>query len=180
MESETTAYIALGGNLGDVRATFESALCAIADVVGPVTARSSLYQTLPLKPPGRESESFQNYLNAVIGCRTALPPIQLLDTLLTIERNHGRVRNPIERYAPRTLDLDILMYGSRIIETERLIVPHREMERRDFVLVPLSEVAPDIVNPRSGATIRQSLTLLRASDTPDFILPGRTPWPAST
>ena len=174
--SRATVYIALGGNLGDVRATFESALCAIKDVIGQVEARSSLYQTLPLKPPGKEAETFQNYLNAVIGCSTELSPTEVLSTLLTIERDHGRVRNPLERYAPRTIDLDILMYGAEVIDTPNLIVPHREIDNRDFVLVPLAEIAGDIINPRTGKTIRAALDAFLRSGQPRFILPDIISW----
>ncbi len=142
------AYLALGGNVDDVSLTFEKALAAIADKVGRVTKRSSYYVTKPLMPilKGRAYSS-HNFLNAVIVCETNLSPIELLSSLHEIERNFGRNRDLEHRWGPRTLDIDILAVDDLIITTENLTIPHLELHKRDFVLVPLCEVAPEFVHP---------------------------------
>jgi 2-amino-4-hydroxy-6-hydroxymethyldihydropteridine diphosphokinase len=87
-----------------------------------------------------------DYINAVVSIKTKLPPIELLNATQAIELEHGRVRKE-ERWGPRTLDLDILLYGEEVIDSERLIVPHYGMKNREFVLYPLAEIAPDLKLP---------------------------------
>jgi 2-amino-4-hydroxy-6-hydroxymethyldihydropteridine diphosphokinase len=130
-----TAYLGLGANLGDAQTTLNAALAAIA--VLPQTQllrRSSWYRSRPVDSSGPD------YLNAVAEVRTALAPLALLDALQSIELQHGRERP--YRNAPRTLDLDLLLYGDRRVDTERLVVPHPRMAERAFVLLPLLELQP--------------------------------------
>lgn len=134
-----TAHVALGANLGDAAQTLRLALKALARVPGvEVLKASSLYRTAPVDSSGPD------YLNAVVALRTQLAPHALLDALQAIENNHGRER-PYPN-APRTLDLDLLLYGTTRLNTHRLTVPHPRMHQRAFVLVPLAEIAPDLVS----------------------------------
>lgn len=133
------AAVALGSNLGDRLATLRSAVQALGGV-GALTARSALYETAPVGPPQPD------YLNAVVLLDTALEPLALLDALLDIERRHGRVRGQA-RWGPRTLDLDLLALGDRVVRSDRLVLPHPELAVRAFVLRPLADVAAGLVLP---------------------------------
>lgn len=134
------ACIALGANLGDARRTVEAAVDAIGRLPGTeVLARSSLYRTAPVESSGPD------YVNAVVQVRTALAPDALLAALQALEAQAGRERP--WRNAPRTLDLDILLYGGSRIDSAALTVPHPRMFERAFVLVPLAEIAPAEVTP---------------------------------
>jgi 2-amino-4-hydroxy-6-hydroxymethyldihydropteridine diphosphokinase len=133
------AYVALGSNLGDRRGHLEAAFAALAALPGTrLLERSAIFETPPFGPPGQ-----QNYFNAAASLATALSPLALLDALLAIEQSRGRVR--LERWGPRTLDLDLLLHGDAIIRETRLTLPHPEMLRRAFVLVPLHDLAPRLV-----------------------------------
>ena len=133
-----TACIALGANLGDAQRTVETAINAIGELSATqLVARSSLYRTAPVDSSGPD------YVNAVVAVRTQLQPEALLAALQALEAAAGRERP--WRNAPRTLDLDILLYGDERIATESLTVPHPRMLDRAFVLVPLAEIAPRLV-----------------------------------
>ncbi|MCU7932263.1 MAG: 2-amino-4-hydroxy-6-hydroxymethyldihydropteridine diphosphokinase [Candidatus Thiodiazotropha sp. (ex Codakia rugifera)] len=132
-----TAYIGLGSNLDDPRQQVQTALRELSVLSSSyLLNHSSLYKSRPV------GSQFQpDYINAVATILTILDPYQLLDHLQALERVHGRVRDG-ERWGPRTLDLDLLLYGDGTINTPRLQIPHPEMVNRIFVLLPLSEVAP--------------------------------------
>lgn len=130
----TSAFIGLGANLGDAEATLRHAVDALRTLPGSrLAGLSSLYRSAPVGPAGQD-----DYLNAVAALETPLPPHELLVALQAIENAHGRVREL--RWGPRTLDLDLLLYGNDCIVTADLIVPHPELARRHFVLVPLLEI----------------------------------------
>ena len=134
----------LGGNIGDPPAQIRSAFRALADLPGTrLVRRSSFYRNPPEGGPDQPA-----FVNAVASIETRLGPRELLDRLLEIERAHGRVRDFPN--APRTLDLDIVLYGNRVIEEPGLTIPHPRMQERVFVLVPLAEIAPDIEVPGRG------------------------------
>ena len=147
-----TTYIGLGSNLGDRVATLRTAVQRL-EILGGVNAVSSLYETGPVEyleqPP---------FLNAVIALDTALAPVDLLHGLLGIERDLGRVRSFPN--APRTLDLDLLMVDNVILDIPEMTLPHPRLHERAFVLVPLAEVAPDLVHPGSGKTLPELLNSL--------------------
>ena len=135
------AYIALGSNLHTPLEQLKRALNALAQL--PQTqlmAVSSFYRSKPLGPQDQP-----DYLNAAVEISTALSPLALLDELQRIENEQGRVR--LRRWGERTLDLDILLYGDEIIQTERLTVPHYDMHNREFVIAPLAEIAPNLILP---------------------------------
>jgi 2-amino-4-hydroxy-6-hydroxymethyldihydropteridine diphosphokinase len=138
------AFVALGSNLDAPREQVARGVLALGAM--PQTrllARSSLYRTAPvgfLEQP--------DFINAVVMMETALAPHALLDGLLAIERRHGRVRE--FQNAPRTLDLDVLLYGDLVLHERGLTLPHPRMHERAFVLLPLAEIAPDTVIPGQG------------------------------
>jgi len=134
----TDAYLGLGSNLGDREALLRAAIAALDATPGVrVTSISSLYETPPWGPVPQGP-----YLNACVALDTTLSPRELLTLCLAIERDHGRER--AIRWGPRTLDMDVLLYGDESIDEEGLIVPHPRMAERAFVLVPLAEIAPDL------------------------------------
>ncbi|GAA5181763.1 2-amino-4-hydroxy-6-hydroxymethyldihydropteridine diphosphokinase [Niveibacterium umoris] len=138
------AWIALGANLGNPQATLDRAFESIARL--PQTrliARSSLYRTAPIDAPDQP-----DYWNAVAAVDTALEPLDLLHALQKIEASHGRVRE--FRNAPRTLDLDLLMFGGITLDADELTLPHPRMHLRAFVLAPLAEIDPDLAIPGVG------------------------------
>jgi len=150
------AYIGLGSNLGDREGQIRAALEAIADLPDTDLVRvSSLYDT---EPAGEVDQP--NFLNAAALVDTELEPRQLLWNLLLIEKRLGRVRT--QPWGPRTIDLDLLLYGDEIVEEDDLRVPHPEIIRRSFVLVPLVELDPRLVHPGTGETMAAHLNRLGA------------------
>lgn len=143
---EVLAYLALGANLGDAQAALRTALQHIAAVpTTRIVATSSLYRTAPIESTGPD------YFNAVIAVATRLSAPELLLCLQQIESKAGRERP--YRNAPRTLDLDILLYGDARISSAMLHIPHPRMWQRAFVLVPLAEIAPAAVSPAQIAAV---------------------------
>ncbi|WP_171965799.1 2-amino-4-hydroxy-6-hydroxymethyldihydropteridine diphosphokinase [Cronobacter sakazakii] len=138
----TLAFIALGSNLAEPLSQVNNALAALTRIPGSrVVATSSFYRTPPLGPQDQP-----DYLNAAVALETTLSAEALLDNTQRIELEQGRVRKA-ERWGPRTLDLDIMLFGDATINTERLIVPHYDMKNRAFMLLPLSEIAPALRFP---------------------------------
>ncbi|WP_193194605.1 2-amino-4-hydroxy-6-hydroxymethyldihydropteridine diphosphokinase [Nostoc sp. MG11] len=151
-----TAF-ALGSNLGESQATLEAAIETLAQIPGIfLEARSHWYRTKAVGPPQPD------YLNGCVILQVEISPQQLLETLLGIEQRFGRVRQ--ERWGPRTLDLDLLLYDDLILQTPNLQIPHPRMRERAFVLVPLAEIAPDWVEPVSGCVIKELIKQVDCSD----------------
>lgn len=141
----TNTFIGLGANLGDPIRTLHSAVQALRVLPSTsLVAVSSAWQSAPLGPPGQP-----DYVNAVAHLHTDLTPHGLLAALQAIEQAHGRERGI--RWGARTLDLDLLMFGDDVITTQDLVVPHPELTRRNFVVVPLLELAPNLVLPDGSA-----------------------------
>jgi 2-amino-4-hydroxy-6-hydroxymethyldihydropteridine diphosphokinase len=137
------AFVGLGANLGDARATLTRALAELAALPGVEALQASpLYRTQPVDAQGPD------FINAVAQLRTTLSPLALLAGLQAIEAAHGRERP--YRNAPRTLDLDLLLYGEQVIDLPTLAVPHPRMHLRAFVLAPLADLAPDLFIPGRG------------------------------
>ena len=148
--------IALGSNLGESLITLENALQILAETPGiTLTSRSSWYRTEPVGLPQPD------YLNGCALLKVELNPQELLEILLATERKFKRVRK--ERWGARILDLDIILYDDLVLDTPSLQVPHPRMQERAFVLMPLAEIAPSLLEPVSGKTITQLLKELDCS-----------------
>ena len=149
-----TAYLSLGSNLGDRAANLETAIQHLGEL-GPIVARSSLYETEPV-----EVERQPWFLNCVVALETELMPRQLLARTLAVELKMGRRRT--QPKGPRTIDIDILLFGNSIIDTAALTIPHPAMHQRRFVLEPLAEIAPELRHPVLKITVREMLDALPA------------------
>ncbi len=144
---QKTVYLSLGSNLGDRGANLRRAIAALG-TLGAVTAVSSLYETEPV-----EFTAQPWFLNCAIALETELMPKQLLTRLLAIEQQFGRRRT--QPKGPRTLDIDILLFGNAVVDTAALTIPHPAMHERRFVLEPLAEIAPDARHPILKHTVRE-------------------------
>ena len=142
-------YIALGSNIGNRFALLQEAVFCIGSRIGTILSVSKVYETPAW---GFESEAF---LNACIKIETEQTALDVLDTLLTIEKELGRDRNLSEGYQARPIDLDILLFNNEIISHERLLVPHPRMELRQFVLTPLADISAKTVHPQLKKSIEE-------------------------
>jgi len=145
-------FLGIGTNLGDREACLKSAIECIMESIGTVVRTSSVYET---EPWGFSSDD--QFLNMTVEVETALQPSGLLGRMLMIEARMGRLRSG-KGYSSRLIDLDILLYGNKILNTKSLIIPHPRLHERKFVLVPLCEIAPDIVHPVLKNDIKTLLT----------------------
>ena len=148
------AYIAIGSNLGDRRTYLEAGIKEVAALPGTrLAAISRAYETPPLGPVAQP-----DFLNAVFAVETSLAPVPLLAALLAIEKKHQRQRRI--HWGPRTLDLDLLLYGEYLFKSATLTLPHPHMHERSFVLIPLCEIAPRLSHPGTGRPFSAYLAAL--------------------
>lgn len=158
MTGPVVAFVGLGGNLGEVAATLRTATDALARLPGTRLLRASgLYRT-----PAWGLEQQPDFINGVVALETRLDPRELLDELLRIERESGRERDGGPRWGPRTLDLDLLLHGDAVVDQPGLRLPHPHLHERAFALVPLLEIAADILIPGQGSA-RDALSRLETS-----------------
>jgi 2-amino-4-hydroxy-6-hydroxymethyldihydropteridine diphosphokinase len=153
----------LGGNIGDREIALKLALLKINEKVGHVTAQSNIYET---EAWGVENQ--QAYLNQCIEVKTNYTALDLIDILLSIEKDLGRERGISETYQPRTIDIDILFYNNDIINQSKLLVPHPRLHLRKFVLIPLQEIGSKYLHPLLNKTIFNLLS--ECEDTSDVKL----------
>jgi len=139
-------YIALGTNLGDREENLKSARSALLPTI-QISKVSSIYETAPWGVLDQE-----DFLNQVLIGQTKLEPLDLLSFLKDLEEKLGRV--PGKRFGPRLIDMDILFYDELVFENEKLVIPHPRIEERAFVLVPLAELSPELIHPKSGKSIQ--------------------------
>jgi 3-oxoacyl-[acyl-carrier protein] reductase len=159
MNQKSTAYIALGSNQGERRAYLDRAIQTLQEHPRiDVTQVSSYHETAPVGgPPGQA-----NFLNAAAELKTDLSAKDLLNALLEVERSLGRVRR--ERHGPRTIDLDLLLYGNEVLQQAGLTVPHPAMHEREFVLKPLAEIGPQAIHPLLDASVQDLLDNLERKE----------------
>jgi 2-amino-4-hydroxy-6-hydroxymethyldihydropteridine diphosphokinase len=155
MNEKEKIYLALGTNLGSRSLNLVRA-CSALKKFCTVTRVSHIFETPPWGVTDQPA-----FLNQVLEVTTDLPPLELLNTIKALEVELGRV--PSVRYGPRLIDIDILLYGSQEVNTEALVIPHPRMNERAFVLVPLSELVPDLVPPGSSSSIKEMLAGLDMS-----------------
>lgn len=142
------AILSLGGNIGDREQTLQDAVKDIGKIKGvEVLKTSGFYESVALTLNGEDEDS-PKFLNCAVKVKTKLEPKQLLKKLFEVENNHGRVR--LERWGPRTLDIDIIAFGTEIVQTKSLQIPHPRAHQRGFVLIPWAEIEPDAVLPGHG------------------------------
>lgn len=144
-------YILLGGNLGDKKKVFSETRARLNELIGRITAQSAIYET---EPWGFESDDI--FWNQVLKIETELSPQEVLSKTQEIEQDLGRIRKE-NQYDSRMIDIDILFYGDQIIKQENLIIPHPRIQERKFTLVPLCEIAPELVHPVLKKSIGQLL-----------------------
>ena len=152
-----TAYLALGSNLGDKEANLRRALELLQQRGVEVVKTSSFICTEPYGVTDQPQ-----FLNGVCEVRTSLDPLELLQTLLEIEQEMGRVR--LRHWGERNIDLDLLLYDDVVMDTPELILPHPDMQNRDFVLLPLAELAPELIHPAIGKSISELVICLSARE----------------
>jgi 2-amino-4-hydroxy-6-hydroxymethyldihydropteridine diphosphokinase len=150
--TEKTVYLSLGSNMGEREDRLSQALYTLERENVSVIARSSVYETEP-----QDVAHQPWFLNMAVECRTTCLPLKFIALLLRIEREIGRVRRADSQRGPRPIDLDILLFGSAVIDTPKLTVPHPRMLQRRFVLEPLLEIAPDLRHPVTHQPLRHYL-----------------------
>lgn len=150
-------YLQLGSNLGDRKQLLQDAILAIEKRVGSLVDKSKVFESTPWRVEGQE-----NYLNQIIKVKTTLSAEDVLNIVLDIEKQLGRVR--IEKWGERLIDIDIIFYNDDIIETSNLCVPHKHMHERMFVLVPLNDLSPDLLHPIYNKTIKELIEVCRDTE----------------
>lgn len=148
------AYLGIGTNLGNRQQNLNNALKHIDALLGDLISVSSYYVS---QPWGFESDN--DFLNAVVSIKTHLSPSELLNAIIAAEHHMGRTSKTISAYQDRVIDIDILFYDSLIIDRPELKIPHPLITERDFVMIPLNEIAPDFVHPVIGKKISEIINL---------------------
>lgn len=143
-------YLSIGTNLGNKEANLNQAMIYLREDVGDIYNISSFYSSKPWR-----FTSENEFSNAVVLVHTLLTPFEVLDTIKNIEKKMGRIYKNTDVYEDRLIDIDILFYDNLIIKQPRLTIPQKNMAERDFVLIPLTEITPDLIHPETHKTIRE-------------------------
>ena len=143
-------FLQLGSNLGEREQLISSAITNISTQIGTIISQSKIYESTPWRVDGQE-----NYLNQIIEIKTELPADKVLELVLSIENDLGRVR--LEKWGERLIVIDIIFFNDEIIETSDLCIPHKHMHERNFVLEPLNEIASTFIHPRYNKTVAELL-----------------------
>ncbi len=155
MENGIVCFLGIGSNMGNPASNCKDAVIRMSGIEGvSVLGVSSLYRTQPV---GFEDQNW--FANGVIEIRTSLKPRALMDVIQRVEEEMGRIR--VQKWGPRIIDIDIIMYGQAIIEEGGLVIPHPEFHKRRFVLVPLNEIAPCAIHPLFGISVKGLLDRLQ-------------------
>jgi 2-amino-4-hydroxy-6-hydroxymethyldihydropteridine diphosphokinase len=154
-------YFALGSNLGDRERAINSAIEAIRERIGPILKTSNFYRTAPLNSELSPDLIQPEYINAAVSCETSLGALEILEEIKKIESELGRKMSDI-RWGPREIDIDIISLGDEVVDLPNLKIPHNEMTKRDFVLRPLHNIAPEWIHPESGESVQALLERLDA------------------
>jgi 2-amino-4-hydroxy-6-hydroxymethyldihydropteridine diphosphokinase len=152
--SKETVYLSLGSNLGRREQNLNAAVQALSRILSGIR-RSSIYETRPMYV-----EEQPKFLNMAVSGLCVLEPPELLGEILALEQQMGRDRSIYTPKGPRTIDIDILLFGRRIVKQENLSIPHPHLKERQFVLIPLLELEPDLQDPETGRALAQSLQAL--------------------
>jgi 2-amino-4-hydroxy-6-hydroxymethyldihydropteridine diphosphokinase len=177
--SNNTVFIALGSNLGNRKMYMHKSMQYIKKFIGSITTCSPIYQSIPLLPQQTDDiidfsssrkNYYKNYLNAVIQVSTELDAFKILSKLLLIETTLGRERNPALRWLPRTIDLDLLFFNNLCINSTELTIPHPEIIHRDFVLIPLADITPELIHPLYKKNVKELLKDLTSSKKQKFVI----------
>ena len=147
-------FLQIGSNLGDREHLLSSAISLISERIGSISKLSKIYESTPWRVDGQE-----NYLNQIVEIRSENTPHEILEKALDIEKELGRLR--IEKWGERLIDIDIIFFNDEIIETSDLCIPHKYMHKRNFVLKPLNEIAPDFIHPKYHKTVSDLLAASR-------------------
>jgi 2-amino-4-hydroxy-6-hydroxymethyldihydropteridine diphosphokinase len=145
-------YVGFGANVGDPLDTYKRAKAVLETKLGPIWKESAMYESGALTLDGSESQN--NYCNAVLAFQTELSAREVLTVLLETELVFKRDRSEVKRWAPRPIDLDVLFVGDEVVDEEGLSLPHPELHKRDFVLCPLLDIAPEFVHPVLGQSVQ--------------------------
>jgi len=148
MNNHEKIYLHTGSNLGQKEQHLAMARQLIHEYIGPITAKSEIFET---EAWGDSDQP--NYVNQALEVTTNLSPDQLMDQILNIELKMGRIRN--QKWESRLIDIDIIFYGNQVIKTENLIIPHPYMHKRNFVLMPLLEIAKDVIHPEFKLNVKE-------------------------
>ena len=147
-----TVYLLLGSNLGNSKELFQQAIQMLEFSVGVISSSSSLYESPPW---GFQHEN--NFINQALKVSTELSPLKTLDACLSVEQQLGRIRTNADNYQARTIDIDILLFNTELVNDTNLIIPHLHLHNRRFALLPLAEIAPKQIHPKFNITISQLL-----------------------
>ncbi len=147
---EKSAYLLLGTNMGDTKMNLNTCIQKIQSSIGEIVKKSSIYQTMPW---GNTDQP--DYLNQAVEVKTILDPISLLKAINDVEQQMGRTR--FKKWAPRLIDIDILLFGDLVLQTQTLTIPHHYLHERRFALQPLAEIAPKLIHPLKNKAIHELL-----------------------